>query len=300
MADEFITKARKIHGSKYDYSKVCYESSKKNIVIICSVHGEFRQTPSNHLMGRGCKKCSNDRKLLTTNGFIQKSNLVHKNKYQYYAPYVNSHTKMDIICPIHGKFEQTPNDHLSGYGCSMCSKNKKDTSQTFIEKAIRIHGNEYDYSRINYINNLTKVRIICRKHGEFLQTPSGHTDSRNGCPVCCNSKGEREIINFLEKNKIGYVFQKTFDNCRNPKTNCKLKFDFFIPNKNILIEYDGKQHFHVGANIRGKHIVTESELKDTQYKDNIKDCYSKSNNIKLLRISYTKINIIPQLLEEIL
>lgn len=123
-------------------------------------------------------------------------------------------------------------------------------SEEFITKATRIHGRKYDYSNVNYVRSHDKVIITCPKHGGFYQTPSNHLMGR-GC-------------------------------------------------KNVLIEYDGKQHFHVGANIRGKHIVTETELKDTQYKDNIKDCYSKSNNIKLLRIPYTKINIIPQLLEEIL
>jgi hypothetical protein len=297
----FILKANQIHGNKYDYSDVVYVNSKFGVEIICPEHGIFTQTPSNHLQGRGCKLCSDSRKLLTTNDFIEKARRIHGNMYDYTnSQYVNSHHKISIMCNRHGLFLQTANDHLSGYGCSACSNNKKMTTENFVSKAISIHGSIYDYSRVSYKNNLTKIDILCKKHGLFRQTPTCHTHLKQGCPKCRLPIGEQTIMRWLTNRNIEYVHEKSFSDCVNPLTNKRLKFDFFVPSKNLLIEYDGAQHFYAGRVMAGQHTTTEQDLKDIQFRDGLKNEYSKNKNITLCRIPYTEQESIPIILENII
>jgi ribosomal protein L36 len=189
----FIEKAKKKHGNKYDYSKVKYNGAHKKVIIICKDHGEFKQTPGSHLTGKGwskcsCPSCSGNIKL-TTEEFIEKAQVKHGNKYDYSkVEYINNHTKVIIICIEHGEFKQTPGNHLSGKGCFTCSnilnaKKLSSTTEEFIKKAKKVHGDTYDYSKANYINNRKKVIIICKDHGEFKQQPNNHLNG-NGCPTC--------------------------------------------------------------------------------------------------------------------
>lgn len=191
--EDFIKKSRKIHGNKYDYSSSIYVNTSTKICIKCPKHGIFKQLPSSHLMGNGCPKCANEekgrKKASTKNNFIIKANEIHKGKYDYSkVKYVNNHTKTCIICPEHGEFWKTPNNHLNGQGCPHCSlltKSNKVKSKTsdFISKAKLIHGDKYDYSKVNYVNSKIKINIICPKHGEFHQTPNSHLQGQ-GCPKC--------------------------------------------------------------------------------------------------------------------
>ena len=124
--EEWIASARKVHDNKYDYSKVKYINANTKVCIICPKHGEFWQTPSSHLKGCGCPKCSADnlreRYTSTKEEFIEKAHEVHKEKYDYSkVKYVNCETKVCIICPDHGEFWQSPHNHLSGYGCPKCN-----------------------------------------------------------------------------------------------------------------------------------------------------------------------------------
>ena len=119
--DEFVEKARKVHGDKYDYSKVNYVTSTKKVIIICPTHGDFEQTPERHLRGRGCQKCGGTQKL-TLNDFLNKAKEIHGDRYDYSkVEYINSITKVCIVCPTHGEFWQTVGNHLSGHGCPICS-----------------------------------------------------------------------------------------------------------------------------------------------------------------------------------
>ena len=126
---------------------------------------------------------SNNNKISNTNEFILKAKSVHSDKYVYdLVMYINAKTKIKIVCSEHGEFEQTPNKHLSGQGCGKCvGKNK--TTQDFINGAIKIHGNKYDYSLVDYKNNYTKVSIICEEHGLFEQEPTNHLFGQ-GCGKC--------------------------------------------------------------------------------------------------------------------
>jgi hypothetical protein len=130
--EEFIIKAKKKHGDKYDYSLSEYFDNKNKIKIKCDIHGVFEQTPRSHLEGDGCVKCRSP----LISDFITNANIIHDNKYEYSKViYLNSKTKIKIICPEHGEFEQKINDHLYGNGCPTCrqSKGERDIS-IFLKK----------------------------------------------------------------------------------------------------------------------------------------------------------------------
>jgi very-short-patch-repair endonuclease len=269
---DFIHNAKNVHGDKYDYSLVEYINAKTKVKIICPKHGIFEQTPNNHISNKnGCPKCKN---LITD--FIEKANAIHNNKYDYsLVNYQNSKSKVKIICPKHGIFEQTPNNHINlKQGCPLCSKNNNDS---FIEKANVIHNNKYDYSLVNYQNSKSKVKIICPVHGVFEQTYDSHILKKCGCPNCKISKGENEIKTFLIDNNIYFINQYKFDNCKNKR---KLPFDFYLPDLNVCIEFDGEQHF------RKHKLWGEEKLIQTQTNDQIKNIFCIENNIKLIRIKF--------------
>lgn len=280
--EEVINRFKKIHGDRYNYSLVDYKNSHSKVSIICNEHGMFQMRASHHYDGHGCKKCSDSKErynTLSNVDFIERSNKIHKNKYDYsLSEYNGIHTKIKIICKIHGVFEQLPNNHFKKLGCPKCSGIKRLTNEEFIENSIKIHGNKYDYSLVNYKNNHTKIKIICKKHGVFEQTPSSHMNNGSGCPYCLNSKGESFIKNFLKKLNIKFYSQYKFNKCRDKYL---LPFDFYLPDHKLCIEYDGKQHFQPIKRFGG-----EDNFILTQKHDKIKNEYCIKNNIHLLRISY--------------
>lgn len=164
---------------------------------------------------------------------------------------------------------------------------KKNTIDYFIAKAILKHENKYDYSLVNYINNKNKVKIICTTHGEFEQRPDHHLKGQ-GCPICKESKGEREIRKYLNDNNINFISQKRFKECRNI---LPLPFDFYLPDYNICIEYDGEQHFK-----KFRFEKTNENLIARQNNDKIKKNFCDKNKISLLRISYNEniLNLLKQ------
>lgn len=268
--EDFINKSIKIHGDKYNYSKVKYINCNTKVKIICPIHGEFYQTPQSHLRGSGCPKCCGLNK--TTEEFIEKAILVHGDKYDYSkTEYKGSITKVCIICPKHGEFWQKPNDHLHGEGCKECSKKYK-TTEEFIEESKSIHGDKYDYSKVNYINSNEKVCIICPKHGEFWQTPHSHLRGR-GCPKCRQSHLEKLFYNKLTENNIEFETQKRFDWLG------LQSLDFYLPKYNIGIECQGKQHFIEKERFGGKDGL--NKIKERDIKKH-KKC--KENNIKLIYV----------------
>jgi len=222
-------------------------------------------------------------KKLTTEEFIKKARNMHGNKYDYSkTDYILSNIKICIICQIHGEFYQKPGDHLNGRGCYKCGKKRAgkvltSTTAKFINKAKKIHGNDYDYSFVEYINTETKVKINCKKHGIFLQTPHKHLMGR-GCPSCRSSIGEKTIREYLLKTDIEFEEQKRFHDCRNI---LPLPFDFYLPKNNMLIEYDGELHFKKSRRRNG-----EEKLFKTIEHDKIKNNFCDEKNIKLIRIPY--------------
>lgn len=228
---------------------------------------------------------------LTNDGFILISNILHNNTYDYsLVDYVNAHVKVKIICKKHGMFEQEPRAHLYGYGCPICSGNKKSTNDIFIKKSKSIHNDKYDYSLVDYKNNNTNVKIICGKHGIFEQLPFNHLKGC-GCPKCDNfSVGEKIIEKILINEKIVFEQQKQFTGCQFKN---KLKFDFYLTNKNLCIEFDGDQHFN-----KFRFEKNEDGLNIRKKRDEIKNIYCEENNIRLHRIKYT--DNIENKMEEIL
>ena len=248
--DEFIEKAKTIHGDIYDYSKTKYTISRDKVCIICPKHGEFWQNAHSHLLGSGCPRCYNENKRgkdrqHDTDWFINKSKEMHGDRYDYSkTEYVDMKTKVCIICPKHGEFWQTPINHLNSSGCNKCSRenfarNHNKGLNRFIDDAIAVHGDKYDYSKVEYVNSRTPVCIICPEHGEFWQRPNYHL-SGNGCPKCKESHLEREVRLVLESNGIDYIYQCSKETLPWLK---KQTFDFYLPNHNIAIECQGSQHF---------------------------------------------------------
>lgn len=283
-SEEFINKSSLMHNYKYKYDKVIYKGLKKNVCILCPEHGYFWQTPEAHLNGFGCKLCSGN-----YNGgaeqFIKKAVEIHKDKYSYeFVKYVNAHTKIKIICKKHGIFKQKPNSHLNGNGCPSCKKDKlinnnpktKNTEE-FIKQAKKIHGSLYDYSNTIYKRDRDIVSIRCKKHGIFNQIANIHI-SGCGCPICNNSKGEIEILKFLKNNNIDFVQQKKFKDCLdiNP-----LPFDFYLPNLNTCVEFDGEQHFKPLKIFGGLKRYTLLKKHDE-----IKNEFCHKKGIRLIRITF--------------
>lgn len=293
--EQFIERAKLIHGNKYDYSKVEYVNCSTKVCIICPKHGEFWQTPLTHVYGRGCgcKECRNDnlheKYKSTKEEFIKKARKIHGDEYDYSkVEYENSHSKIKIICPMHGEFIQEAYSHLLGRGCPYCGKINKGKkiakikvlgNAKFIEKARKAHGDKYDYSKIEYKNNHTKVCIICPEHGEFWQMPQVHLKG-SGCPRCKESKLENEVIEFLHKEGIKFERQKTF---KWLKFKGNMFLDFYLPDKNIAIECQGDQHFIPVSFAPNK---DEKEKKDNlaliKNRDATKKMLCESHGIKML------------------
>lgn len=167
---------------------------------------------------------------------------------------------------------------------------KRNSQEKVIQKFVEIHGDKYDYTKVIYVSTDKKVIIICKKHGIFKKTPWYHIHGE-GCPSCSSSYGEQRIERFLKKNNIEFNKQKRFNTCRDKRP---LPFDFYLQQYNMLIEYDGPQHFHhVEGIIKGNY----DEYLLIKYHDNIKDTWSKENNIDLLRISYLDRSNIEKIIE---
>jgi hypothetical protein len=206
---DFIEKVKDMHGNMYDYSKTIYINAKTNITIICKTHGGFELTPNKHLQKRGCQLCSRihqyDDKRDSLEDFIAKSKETHGNKYDYRnTRYVNSTTKVNIVCKEHGEFLQMPSVHKNGMGCQKCGKNHIPSNYEFIEKSKEMHGDNYEYPNILYLNNSTPVNIVCKIHGTFKQRPDCHLRG-GGCFQCRNKTIQ------LQKRKTIDVFMQESD-----------------------------------------------------------------------------------------
>ena len=254
--EEFIVKAKSIHGDRYDYSKVEYVNSRTKLCIICPVHGEFWQTSREHLTTKGCPKCSLENfkhpNRLTTEDFVNRSNKVHNHKYDYSkSKFKSIRNKVIITCPIHGDFEQTPKRHMNGQGCPLCGKEKAQNRNgnytnarknitSFKEDINKIFGNKYEVIG-EYINNKTKIEIYCKEkykdgseHGSFFARPDcliqGH-----GCPKCSINKSyaEQELLEYIKLN-YDYEIISGYRNFDGQK-----EIDIYLPDIKLGFEYNG-------------------------------------------------------------
>ena len=232
---EFINRAKMIFPN-YDFSKVVYVNNKTKVCVICPKHGEFFIRPDCLLSKTGCPKCGGTNKT-SQEEFIKKANIVHNNYFTYEkCVYNGSDKKIIVTCPIHGDFEVKANAHLIGHNCKKCQKEKifhkitklekrnkstkKLTTEEFIKKAKEIRGNKYDYSKVEYVNNRTKVCIICPEHGKFEITPN-HFLANRGCPKCGKNK-KLTTEEFIKKAKQIHGDKYDYLNVKYKKTHEKI------------------------------------------------------------------------------
>lgn len=277
---------RKRHGNKFDYSKSNFVAKNKPITIICPVHGEFDSTPNAHLKSIfGCGKCFGRNK--TTEDIVEEFVNVHGQKYDYSeVEFKGVKTDVKIKCKKHGVFYQTPENHiLDKKGCYLCGRENSSINNTkkqhdVIKKFVEVHGTEYDYSLVEYKKMKKNVKIICKTHGEFLQSPASHISGR-GCPICKSSQGEKKINSTLLSMAISFKRQQSFEWTRS-NNNGFYKYDFYLPEHNLIIEYHGIQHY--------EHVPffhkTYSVFQEKQKVDNKKQELAEKNGLHYLIISY--------------
>ena len=298
IIQRFINK----RGDEYDYSHVIYKNMHTKVAIGCKIHGIFYQTPHNHLKGQGCPECSKkkvaDGRRMPKEEFIRRAKEKHGNKYDYSkVEYINNRTKVCIICPIHGEFWQTPDEHLR-YGCKKCSveyiarKRIENSAKTFEQRAGEIHNFKYIYEKDTYKGNDNLITAYCPIHGKFTQIAHYHLQGY-GCPKCGIRKSENEdkICDFITS--LGIKTEKHNRTIIKPN-----EIDILIPEKNIGIEYDGliwhsekykvDSNYHLGKtnkckenNIQLIHIFEDEWLE----KENI----VKSNILNILEVYENKI-----------
>lgn len=302
--EKYIEEARLKYGDKYDYSKSVYINNITPITIICPLHGEFIQAPISHLRLKvGCPSCAlnirvNKRRKTQEQFIIECINL-YGDRYDYSKTiFTETKNKVIVTCKVHGDFESFASGLLSGHGCQRCHfDSMKLTLVEFIKKANNIHNNKYQYDKVNMDGVMRNVIIICPKHGEFEQSPARHLKGC-GCPKCHYSKGENKVEQYLISRNIVYETQKRFKDCKLVRP---LPFDFYLPNHNICIEYDGIQH-HIPCDFRNNKCPKRAEehFKQRQYKDSIKTQFCIDNNIRLIRIKYTHFKSIDRRLDELI
>lgn len=310
--EQFIEKACKIHGDKYDYSKVNYINNKTKVCIICPIHGEFWVRPDNHISSKcGCPVCSknnfvlNNKTRKTIETVLSEFNKLFNYKYDYskFIEYKNNKQIIDIYCHCkdtngveHGYFRSKIIDHLHGHGCPKCyhelqAKRQRLSTSEFIDKANIIHNFKYYYNKTNYIDTDTEVIITCPIHGDFLQKPKNHLQGK-GCKKCKMTKGEFIIYSFLTEKKVSFEYNKTFKWLLYNNTHQYV--DFYLSDYNLVIEYQGQQHFSpVDFGNRGSDYAKE-QFNITLERDKNKKSLCNNNDIIVEYINYSD-NIIERM-----
>jgi Zn finger protein HypA/HybF involved in hydrogenase expression len=281
-----ISKLKTIHSNRYDYviEKEFYYSTDRIKIIDILTGDILNYRIDRHLKGMSPNK-------MTISLFKLKALEVHKDKYDYSLVNFNKNSdKVKIVCPKHGEFIQSVSNHINCKdGCPKCGGKQKWIITDLIDKLNNIHDNKYDYSDINFISVTEKINIRCPHHGIFPQLVSKHL-SGQGCPNCKYvSKGEKYIIKYLDKNDIKYYHQYGFDTC---KYINKLTFDFYLPDYNLCIEFDGRQHFEPV-----EHFGGQKEFESCVKRDNSKNNWCEENNLRLVRIPYTQILNVNEILK---
>lgn len=259
--DEWLSMSRAAHGERYDYSMAVYSRAKALVEIICKTHGMFTQAAFAHAHGRGCPSCGAElapkmakaRSNAAAKQFEAKARSVHGDAYQYHlVDYKSAISHVVIVCPLHGEFKQTPNNHLRNHGCPKCGVERtvveRKTVATTTFAALSRDG--YDYSRVRYVSPKIPVEIICSTHGSFWQTPDGHAHGR-GCPSCgqcCGggpSDAEDEIAEWVSAQ--GCVVQRNRRKIIPPR-----EIDIWMPEQKVGIEYHGL-YWHTEDKVKNMH-----------------------------------------------
>lgn len=291
---EFLQRMMKLYGNSLIFDKAIYQNNFTNVSVICPKHGGFTKVPSELFIGNGCVKCSFDIKKtagetvrISQEDFINNIDKHYPKRFSFVKSVFRGIMEPFIItCYKHGDILVNQARNIVRFEpCAECEQILKQNN--FIKRAKEIHGDKYDYSKVIYNLCHKKVIIICKKHGDFLMKPNSHLN-RNGCPECRISKGENIISQFLTNHNIDFGKEKKFKDC---KDKSLLRFDFYLPDFNTCIEFDGYWHFHPY-----KH--DSKRLENIQRRDRIKNIYCRENHIPLIRISNLK--LIEQTLTSIL
>jgi hypothetical protein len=240
--------------SEYDYSQAIYVNSKTKVKIVCYLHGAFLQTPESHMAGRGCPKCGAAKQgrrgpRLTTEDYITRAIATHGMRYCYdLSVYKGMTSKVKVCCEQHGSFLIQAHSHLQGSGCAKCANQAtgdrfRSSKDEFIDRAMQVHGDRYDYSNVRYQSALISVDIECPLHGLFPQRPCSHLRG-SGCPRCSGriSDLETEWLNSLElpdlKRQVCWVVsgRRVFVDGYNPHTQTVYEFygDYYHGNPHVF------------------------------------------------------------------
>lgn len=253
--DEFVSKCQKLeHTGEMTFENTHYVNTSTKIKVFChhkddygNEHGEFEITPLHLLAGEGCPKCryikSAASKRRSISEVIDAANEVHNGKYDYslITEYKNDRIKYPIICPEHGVFYQTMNNHIKArQGCPVCGRNRcdearKDTFEDFVRKARLTHGDKYEYLDNNYVNTDTKIGITCPVHGVFYMEPGNHIFGQ-GCPKCFKDKSgvEKELFEYIQSLLPGIEVEENNRTILNGK-----EIDVYIPSLKLGFEMNG-------------------------------------------------------------
>jgi hypothetical protein len=255
----FIERATNIHGNKYNYSTVVLSGVDTEVNIICDIHGQFNQTPYNHLTSYGCNKCARiiaaEKRKLSFAEFITRANIIHENKYDYSKVQYKSYlTPIVIVCSTHGYYEQLPAVHLRGNGCKSCGiesmiKKQSLTTDEFINRAKLVHGDKYNYESTIYINSKTNVNIVCKDHGKFTQNPYNHLKGC-GCRQCITNTHSKQCIEWIQFMEIylNKYIQHVLNDGEFIITGTKYKADGYIKDTNTILEFNG-DYWHGNPNV---------------------------------------------------
>lgn len=300
----FEQAAREVHGDKYDYSKFALFNSTTRGTVICRQCGqEFQVKPWDHLYGGkkrtgyGCPVCANKQRSQTLfkdlNWFLNELKTRREDKGEYYdyskVKYKGAHENIEIICPEHGSFLQTPDSHFRGSGCPVCARyydadERLQAWDKYFNKMKQTRPDKceyYDYSKVVYENCDVPVEIICPEHGSFWQKPAHHLHANGKCPVCAGSNLERAVQQILTDLNINFKREKTF-----PFLKLQ-RLDFYLPDYNIAIECQGEQHYKP-VSYFNQHGCT---LEVIQKRDKLKRTRCANNGIKVYYVKYTEKDI---------
>lgn len=281
--EDFVERARQRHGNQYIYDPEMYEMSSRPAWITCPEHGVFKMMAVNHLNGEGCYHCGIEKirqsKLYPWEKVLAECRKTHGDRYQYVSDtYVNADTPMKMHCDLHGFFWQSARSHyFAGKGCQECGRVQAAEAQRTpwgerLAEFRSVHGDRYEYREETYGRSQEKMVIVCRKHGDFLQEPNVHKNG-HGCPGCNNSKGENLIAKYLDDRGVEYEAQKQFKGLRH---KLPLRVDFYLSTLNVVIEYNGIQHYESIPFFGGDEALELNCLRDS-----IKQKFLKKKGIAL-------------------
>ncbi len=291
----YLEELDKIFKDKYEIEKVIINSG-DDIDVFCKSHGYFKKDFTSLKRGHGCPTCNKFIKKAgtkkNTESFIYLSKETHKDWFDYSnTVYIDSKTRVDLKCnKCSHEFKQKPCTNLSGKGCPNCWKsrnrlpkyNSRNTLEDIEERCKVFFEDTLDFSNSEAKTSNEKISVFCKKCNNNFDQYTGHLVRGVGCQICSRaekqSKPEKLIESILKENRVKYECEKSFEGCSHKN---KLRFDFYLPELNTCIEYQGEQHYNPISIFGG-----EEALKKQIIKDQVKRKYCTDNNIKLLEISY--------------